>query len=299
MQAQRTYLTVPEWFQGSPFHVQYTSENAGWEAATMRMASLTPYMEDLYSGPQPYDESISMILQGTTRFDAVVDGRSLQIMGEPGFANLFPANYPFSSRWDASTSVAFLMFNRTRMVELCLGITRGDPAQVQLHPTFGVVDPFLVQLVTTLADALRNGKCEPLYADTIAHCMILHLLKHYSNAYVLPVRTLGTLATDQRRLLDDYIDTYLHKKLSVTSLARMLHMSLAHFERLFLNTYHMPPYRYILDQRIARAKLLLGDPRRTLIEIATKCGFTSQSHFNRIFKQATGITPGQYSRHAR
>jgi AraC family transcriptional regulator len=49
----------------------------------------------------------------------------------------------------------------------------------------------------------------------------------------------------------------------------------------------------VLHRRINRAKrlILAGEP---LAQIATACGFDSQSHLTRGFRTATGVTPGQY-----
>jgi AraC-like DNA-binding protein len=31
-----------------------------------------------------------------------------------------------------------------------------------------------------------------------------------------------------------------------------------------------------------------------MLQIALACGFSNQSHFNRVFKKLTGVTPGTY-----
>jgi len=51
----------------------------------------------------------------------------------------------------------------------------------------------------------------------------------------------------------------------------------------------------VLRRRLERAKQALarGEP---LAEVATACGFASQSHFGARFHEATGLTPGRYAR---
>ena len=43
-----------------------------------------------------------------------------------------------------------------------------------------------------------------------------------------------------------------------------------------------------------RACILLGTTRLSILEISTALGYDSLSHFNRIFKEYTGVSPGAY-----
>jgi AraC family transcriptional regulator len=180
-----------------------------------------------------------------------------------------------------------------------MGITKGDPSHLQLNPVFGLYDPLLIRLVITLANELSKGTCEPIFADGIAHVMMLQLLKRHSNAHMLPVHINGRFTPEQRRTLEDFIEAHLHTKLKVSHLARLLHISITHFDRQFHSTYAMPPYNYIRHRRIERAKILLRNPRISLSEVAAECGFANQSHFNHRFKEAVGVTPGEYARQVR
>jgi AraC-like DNA-binding protein len=64
--------------------------------------------------------------------------------------------------------------------------------------------------------------------------------------------------------------------------------------RLFRGAEGMPPHRYLLAQRIRRARRLLetGHP---IAEVAAATGFSDQSHLHRQFRRALDLTPGQYA----
>ncbi len=47
-------------------------------------------------------------------------------------------------------------------------------------------------------------------------------------------------------------------------------------------------------QRVEHAKRLLADPAQKLYRIARSCGFSSASHFSRVFHRVVGISPSQY-----
>lgn len=95
----------------------------------------------------------------------------------------------------------------------------------------------------------------------------------------------------------DYIRHHLHEDLSLDVLASKVGYSRSYLSALFKQQVGMPLHRYILEQRIEEAKLLLqGQTPQQLI--AYYLGFCSQTHFIRCFKQVCGITPHQYKRNA-
>jgi AraC family transcriptional regulator len=52
----------------------------------------------------------------------------------------------------------------------------------------------------------------------------------------------------------------------------------------------------VLKARLDRAQQLLAQADTPIAQIADLLGFTSQSHFTRVFKQFTGRTPSDFRR---
>lgn len=90
----------------------------------------------------------------------------------------------------------------------------------------------------------------------------------------------------------------LHAKLfediSLEELARQAGVSKFHLLRSFRRHFGLPPHAYQLQQRVFQVKRLLGNGR-PVADIAVECGFTDQSHLNRVFRSLVGTTPGQYA----
>jgi AraC-like DNA-binding protein len=65
--------------------------------------------------------------------------------------------------------------------------------------------------------------------------------------------------------------------------------------RAFKQRYGLPPHAYQLCLRMSHARRLLleGVPAA---DVALRCGFADQSHFNRHFKRFNAVTPMQYAR---
>lgn len=86
-----------------------------------------------------------------------------------------------------------------------------------------------------------------------------------------------------------------HSVLSVTELAATIELSKFHFIRLFKQCYHISPMKYLINCRINNAKKeLLKDRKRSMAEIAIQNGFYDESHFDKLFKQYTGVSPKNF-----
>ncbi|HEV2285716.1 MAG TPA: helix-turn-helix transcriptional regulator [Steroidobacteraceae bacterium] len=97
-----------------------------------------------------------------------------------------------------------------------------------------------------------------------------------------------------RRLLraKDRMDAAYEEEWPVTRLARVSHISAAHFARSFRQAFGVPPHRYLLTRRIERATALLRDTGLSVTEIAFQTGWRSLGTFGRIFRDITGASPG-------
>lgn len=293
--------SLTEWFEGSPVQMQYSSTAVDWETMTMHSALMYP-TKDYYIGPETNDDTLAVVLNGTTMIYADIEttgDRNFRSQYSPGSINIIPRNYLFKSSWDRQVQVAFLMFSPLTLTTLASCVTSGDPQHITLHANHNFHDRLLYELTIALNNELKQGGAGGLlYANSLAQTMMLHLLRHYSNLSPsrVSVRATGKLTREQQHLIEDYIDAYLEQKITLSSLAAQLSMSTPHFERLFQATYLMAPYQFVLFKRIERARELLCDKRKSLYDVARECGFASQSHFTRHFKAIVGVTPGYYVR---
>ena len=98
-----------------------------------------------------------------------------------------------------------------------------------------------------------------------------------------------------RRLLraKDRMDAASHEDWPVERLARVSHVSEAHFARCFKDAFGVPPHRYLLTRRIEKASSLLRDTDQPIIDIAFQTGWKSLGTFGRTFRDITGESPGE------
>jgi AraC family transcriptional regulator len=134
---------------------------------------------------------------------------------------------------------------------------------------------------------------ERLLASSLAHQLLDHALLNQVGLRQ-GLRLKGGLAPLQRRRVREFIEQHLETPLPLSQLAALCALSEYHFARMFQSSFGLPPHRYVLARRLARACQMLRQPAPALSEVALACGFASASHFSNRFRQALGATPGQY-----
>ena len=100
----------------------------------------------------------------------------------------------------------------------------------------------------------------------------------------------GKLTNMITRVLD-YVSYHYMEDIKVEDLANICHISETHFRRVFTSYMKMSPLEYINTVRVYTACELLETTDAPVADVAHKCGFTTNSTFNRNFKQLMGVTP--------
>jgi AraC-like DNA-binding protein len=106
----------------------------------------------------------------------------------------------------------------------------------------------------------------------------------------------GGLKPWQRVLAASLLGSEVSPTNALSEVARRCGLSTAHFCRAFAKSFGLPPYRWMLVQRLEKARLLLAESGRSLADIAYECGFCDQSHLNHAFSRWFGLSPGAWRR---
>ena len=162
-----------------------------------------------------------------------------------------------------------------------------------------------------ISDAERNvvenimGNIESEYRlNTDAHTQDIIvsqlevLLNYAERFYTRQFQTRSSVEPDiltrVQTLLQKHIDTLPRKFISVNTLAGELNMSPHYLSDLLRSLTGMNTQQHIHAFLIERAKSLLVTTQLSVSEIAYRLGFEYPQHFNRLFKNKTGITPSEY-----
>lgn len=80
---------------------------------------------------------------------------------------------------------------------------------------------------------------------------------------------------------------------SLQQIAASLGLSRFQLLRTFRETVGIPPYAWLAQYRVGRARALLADGFRPA-QAATMTGFADQAHLTRWFRRVVGVTPGAF-----
>jgi AraC family transcriptional regulator len=119
-------------------------------------------------------------------------------------------------------------------------------------------------------------------------------LCHAAGSVDLRRSTSKKLSTASLNNVFKLIEERLDEDLLLDDLATVAGRSPWHFARAFKAEIGQSPHQYLLQRRIDRARDLLAHSKESLIDVAMKCGFASQSHMGDVFRQRLGVSPAQY-----
>lgn len=93
-----------------------------------------------------------------------------------------------------------------------------------------------------------------------------------------------------------YVSANIASPIRVEQMARSFGMGRSYLCTRFRGEAGMTLTEFIRREKIAEAKRLLRHTNRSLLDIANFLSFSSQSHFQNMFKRLCGVTPGEYRR---
>ncbi|MFH7029488.1 MAG: helix-turn-helix domain-containing protein [Heteroscytonema crispum UTEX LB 1556] len=276
-----------------PETTSLSSQNRGWENILVEQCQQPPgeischYSDEhlIYLSLAPRPVGLLQIQGGKTY-------RGLYVQGD---ISIMPAKVPFFARWDVEDyyleirlASAFLQSVATETIDI-------NPERLELLPEFRTRDRQIEAIgMMLLAEFKQENVGSSLYIESLTNVLAVHLLRQYAASK--PRLTIYQGGLPERQLMQvlEYIDAHLDRDIKLADLAQLLGMSQFHFSHLFKQSIGIAPYQYLLQQRIERAKQLLKQSDRSIMEIALDCGFNSHSHLSKQFRQFTGMTPKAY-----
>ncbi|TPM27449.1 AraC family transcriptional regulator [Mesorhizobium sp. B2-3-4] len=145
---------------------------------------------------------------------------------------------------------------------------------------------------TTLLSALGplDQELNELFVDDFLTQLMQGLNRHAGQ----PSKPIGRTAWRAATLARDYLTENLDRAVRSDELEAVTGLDRYALSRHFRAAFSTSPHRFLLMRRLQHARRMIaaGEP---LAQIAVEAGFSDQSHFNRQFKKALGMTPGRWS----
>ena len=143
----------------------------------------------------------------------------------------------------------------------------------------------------SLSDAYIQ-KCELLSEPDRIMNLQYHMIIEFTER-VEQLR-LGTRPTKLTVDVANYVQHHISEPITVEKIAEELYMSRPYLSKKFKEESGQTLKDFILKEKTEEAKRLLRYTDKSLSSISVYLGFSSQSHFSRVFHGITGMTPCEY-----
>ncbi len=135
------------------------------------------------------------------------------------------------------------------------------------------------------------------FEKAIGFLQIMHLISiSQDRSFIRKNKLIEPAGHNSDRLIDviKFIKENIHQPISLKKIAEVACMTLPSFCRFFKSRTKMTFSQYLADARMTHARKLLIEMDMPISEIAYMCGYTSNSHFCKVFKEHTQQSPHQF-----
>ena len=128
-------------------------------------------------------------------------------------------------------------------------------------------------------------------AASISEEFILERIRNTNDRQRIPLKQF--LGTGQPKLIEavTLMESNIEEPMSLDELAYHVGLSRRQLERLFQKYLQCVPTRYYLELRLKRARELLLQTSKSIVDVAFACGFVSAPHFSKCYRDMFGLAP--------
>ncbi len=257
-------------------------------------------IEESFIVPAVAEPLIVWVLSG----DAIVEER---VAGEDwnssqvkkGDFFLTTSSVPYEMRWRVTSSEPFVVMHiylGLQLLERAIQETHeGATGSIRLREVSGGRDELLSVLLEQFrVELTTRGETSALLIQGIAQCIAVHLARKYLDAAAENIAQRNALPAFKLKRVVSTMEKKLGEEFRLGDLAHDIGMSEYHFSRLFKRATGHSPSQYFIKLRMTKARQLLIETERSIIEIGMDVGYSSASHFSQVFKREVGVPPSHY-----
>jgi AraC family transcriptional regulator len=280
---------VPRWIPG---RLTLDSTPLGWEEAILkgyRYDSLDVQI------PTMRDYMIVVYRNGLAEMSRRSGGSWRSARVEPGVVSILTRAEQSQWRWDKAIDVSHIYLSQTAVTRVAGDVFDKDIKDVEMEDIIRSEDAVLSMLITHFEKELKCGVFGgKIYVDALKTQLCIHVLRQYAKIIFRDYNSYGRLSPAQRRLVVQYIEENLDQNISLQDLAGLVQLSVFAFTRKFRADFQSAPHAYVMTQRLKRAQQQLARKDVPLKVVAANCGFSDQSHMNRVFRRLLNVTPVEF-----
>jgi AraC family transcriptional regulator len=153
-----------------------------------------------------------------------------------------------------------------------------------------VIDPAAIAAAHDIRNALLGNVLAALSVEEKVTELFDRVQLELSGSLSESVAT-RWMTSARLKIIDDFIDSNISGELSVDQIAATVGLSEGFFIRTFKAATGKSPHSYLIDRRLALARMLLRSSNHDLREVALATGFASHAHMTAAFTHRLGVAP--------
>ena len=280
---------LPAWVPG---RLTVRSPDEGWDGVSVRGYR---YAGSDVEVPPMRDYIVVAYRRGATSMRRRIDGSWIREELGPGDVSLLTRAAESHWVWPGEIEVVHVYLTHDELTATCRQMYEREVAEVELLDEVKANDPLIHRTAMLIAAEARHDDAgSRLLVDSLSCQLAVYILRRHAHiVFREPADTAG-LTFGQERIVRDYVREHLRRNIALNDLAAAVGLSRFHFARRFKQSTGQTPHAFVMAERLARSQTLLRRTSVPLPDVAAQCGFSDQSHMNRVFAKHLGITPGQY-----
>ena len=147
-----------------------------------------------------------------------------------------------------------------------------------------------------LREELMRRHASALFLQGIAQAIAIHLARNYAETANESRSGSPSLPGYKLRQITDWMAENVAEEFNLDRLAAQAGLSKFYFNRLFKSAMGVSPSRYHINLRMDKARRLLRETKKSVVEVALDVGYANPSHFAQLFRRETGLSPSDYRR---
>jgi AraC-like DNA-binding protein len=235
----------------------------------------------------------------------IESGRTMQM--NPGDLILFPMNVPYNITWTPGPrthDLADFLFDYNCHIPAASerGITTWETIRMSQKDTFPTFLPS--EHITLIANEGPGGTLDGIMRELLeayisndeytafsVNAKFYRLIDFVHTTLYPSEHASAGSEIDRARL---YIEAHCTEEFSINDLARQFALDRSYFTRRFKEIIGMPPNAYKNTCRMRLAREMLLGTTRSVAQITSLLGFSSEAHFRECFRREYGMSPLQF-----
>ena len=179
--------------------------------------------------------------------------------------------------------------------EALMAAAERKSSEVGLRGYRKFADPCLGALLAAVnAERAAGFPSGRLFLDCIEQALAVALVNVHGVQHCSTRVYRGGLTPVRLRRVTELVNAKIEEELTLQEMAECTGLSTAHFSEAFRKSTGKSPHQFLLRQRVERAKAMLREAEMRVLDVAVACGFKTQQHFARVFRQLCGASPTEY-----